>query len=231
MVGNLDKSEFKPDENYNDFYAGHKFEPMPEHLAINATHIPRVAWALDVAQDIEAGNVLDLCCLDGFAGLTIGRKQRIPVQGVDLSKPGIELAIQRAEKYGIAGVWDEASVEGFAGSPYAPFDLVLLFEAIEHFRDVDRVMEAIKNQLRPGGTLLVSTPDAEGEFGISNTEDICHLQVYSYRTKDLPTYPKTSAIVKPVISLPNYLAEQGFTVTETGVWNELVHCRAILERK
>lgn len=230
MVGNLDKSEFKPDENYNDFYAGHKFEPMPESLALNATHIPRVAWALDVAQDIEAHNVLDLCCLDGFASLTLAKKLGVSVIGVDLSEPGIALAQERASEHGLEATYLTSAIENIDESVVG-FDLVLLFEAIEHFKDVDKVMQVIKANLKPGGTLLVSTPDAEGVFGISNTEDICHLQVYSQRTKDLPTYPAGSPIVKPVISLPNYLTEQGFTVTETEVWNELVHCRAILERK
>jgi 2-polyprenyl-3-methyl-5-hydroxy-6-metoxy-1,4-benzoquinol methylase len=229
MIGNLDKSEFVPDENYNDFYAGHKFEPMPESLALNATHIPRVAWALDVAKEIDAENVLDLCCLDGFASLTLGKKLDLDGIGVDLSQPGIKLANQRAEANRIPIEYIQKPIEDLKGQ--GDFDLVLLFEAIEHFKDVDKVMEVIKAHLKPGGTLLVSTPDAEGVFGISNTEDICHLQVYSHRTKNLPTYKPSSPIVKPVISLPNYLTEQGFTVTETEVWNELVHCRAILERK
>jgi hypothetical protein len=106
--------------------------------------------------------------------------------------------------------------------------LVLLFEAIEHFTDPDAVMATIKANMNPGGTLLVSTPDAEGYFGIRNIEDICHLQVYSFRTQALPKYPVDSPVKKPVISLPRYLAKQGFIVESTNVWGALVHTRAVL---
>lgn len=223
MIGHLTKDQFDPDKNYDEFYAGHKFEPFPESLALCADEVlPRVAWAVDVAKEIEAKNVLDLCCLDGFASLTLASKLGIRAIGVDLSKPGIELANKRAQSYNLNALFFAEAIEDFAPTDTG-MDMVLLFEAIEHFIDVDRVMSIIKAQLKPGGTLLVSTPDAEGRYGIQNTEDICHLRIYSHRedVDDLKA-------AKPIISLPSYLREQGFEVLETEVFNELIHCRAIL---
>lgn len=225
MIGHLDKATFNPEENYNDFYAGHKFEPLSEEIALNADEIiPRVAWALDVAQEIGAQNVLDLCCLDGFASLTLAHKLGIGAMGIDLSLPGVELARERAEANNLSAHYIQSSIEDIQVGLIPQFDLVLLFEAIEHFTDVDKVMSVIKQHLKPGGTLLVSTPDAEGVFGIGN-DDACHLRIYSHRTAELP---KNTHDDKPIISLPGYLVSQGFNVTDTQVWNDLVHCRATL---
>lgn len=230
MLGHLNKSEFVPTENYDEFYQGHRFEPMPEPQCYTADLvIPRVGWALDIAHAINAQHVLDLACLDGFALLSLAnRLPHLLGTGVDLSNPGIKLAQQRADAQHFKLRFIEGRVEDFRDE--VGYDLVLLFEAIEHFTDLEAVMTAIKANLNPDGTLLVSTPDAEGYYGIRNVEDTCHLQVFSYRkTADLPTYPEGSPVTKPVISLPDFLTEHGFRVESTDVWSDLIHCRAVLD--
>lgn len=229
MLGHMNKSEFKPTENYQEFYQGHRFEPMPDPACYTADLvIPRVGWALEVANAISAQHVLDLCCLDGFALLSMAnRLPHLAGTGVDLSADGIRLAQDRADMKKLNLRFIEGDVEDFKDE--VGYDLVLLFEAIEHFTDVDKVIANIKRNMNPGATLLVSTPDAEGYYGIRNTEDTCHLQVYSYRTADLPSYPERSPIKKPVISLPRYLANQGFEIVSTDVWSELVHVQAVLK--
>jgi 2-polyprenyl-3-methyl-5-hydroxy-6-metoxy-1,4-benzoquinol methylase len=221
MVGHLDKSAFDPDKNYDSFYAGHSFEPFPEEYALTADLlVPRVAWALDIAREIEAKRILDLCCLDGFASLTIASQLGIPVVGVDLSEDGIEMANRRAKD--LPATYLHGSVEHFTSDQR--FDLILLFEAIEHFTDVDKVIGVIKQHLSPNGTLLVSTPDAEGVFGIGN-DDPCHLRIYSHR--DSSELDKLTGS-KPIVSLPDYLREQGFSIVSNEVFNGLIHTRAVL---
>lgn len=226
MIGSLPKEAFQPERNYNDFYANHAFEPLPEPLCYEAdTVMPRVGWAVAVAEEIKAKRVLDLCCLDGFASLTIATQLGIECHGVDLSEPGVELANERAEKNRLLAVFAAEAIEDMQETE-TKYDLVLLFEAIEHFKDVDKVMEVIKQQLAPGGTLLVSTPDAEGFYGIGN-DDACHLQIYTHR--ESPPYPfDPTWNHKPILSLPNYLRANGFKVVANDVWNELIHIRAVL---
>lgn len=227
MAGSMTKDEFVPDKNYDQFYGDHIFEPFPDELAMRADEVlPRVGWALDIAQEIGARKVLDLCCLDGFASLTLAAKLGMEAHGVDLSRDGIDIANKRAGENNLNASYSCQAIEHLGnGNNY---DLVLLFEAIEHFLDVDRVMEVIKGNLRPNGTLLVSTPDAEGVFGIGN-DDAAHLQIYSHRREDLPTNTHPATKNKPIISLPEYLSSQGFNVTETEVYNDLIHCRAVLK--
>lgn len=226
MIGHLDKETFDPDKNYDQFYAGHKFSPLDEDLAVAADlMLPRVAWALDIAEEIGARNVLDLCCLDGFASLTITNRLGIPVVGVDLSEPGIKLANERAKRHNFQARYMQLAIEDLKSHK---FDLVLLLEAIEHFKDVDKVMAVIKQHLNPGGTLLISTPDADGMYGIGN-DDPCHLRIYSHKPGKYYLDPNFQGLgTKPLISLPDYLAEQGFQVVTTDVFNDLIHCRAVL---
>lgn len=228
MLGHLEKSSFDPQKNYNEFYAGHKFQPIPEPQCYLADMvIPRVGWAVDVAGEIRAGHVLDLCCLDGFALLSMATRLDVAGTGVDLSADGIRLAQDRAMAKKLNLRFIEGRVEDFQDE--VGYDLVLLFEAIEHFTNVEAVIDTIKRNMNPGATLLVSTPDAEGYYGIRNVEDTCHLQVYSHKpAADLPHYPADSPVKKPIISLPDYLVAQGFTIISNDVWDQLIHVRAVL---
>ena len=100
--------------------------------------------------------------------------------------------------------------------------MIVLFEAIEHVLDVDRIMAVVKERLRPYGTLLVSTPDAEGRYGMANS-DPEHLRVYSHRGEnELPANLRDG---RPVISLPDYLREQGFQVVSVELQDELLQER------
>jgi 2-polyprenyl-3-methyl-5-hydroxy-6-metoxy-1,4-benzoquinol methylase len=221
MLGSMDKSLFAADENYDQFYSQHQFEPFPDDLAVSAhLVVPRVGWAMDVAEDIDARNVLDLCCLDGFASLTLANHLGLEAWGVDLSQDGIDLANQRADKWQLPAHYVPGAIE--SAIPHRKFDLVLLFEAIEHFTDVDKVMAEIKGHLKPGGTVLITTPDAEGVFGIGN-DDACHLRIYTYR-ESVGELKST----KPLVSLPAYIEAQGFEVVDCGVFNHLIQLRAVL---
>ena len=67
-----EQKDFKID-NYEEFYQDHHFANMTDDMALNSHRgIPRVAWAVDVAKEINAKKVLDLGCLEGFTLLTIG---------------------------------------------------------------------------------------------------------------------------------------------------------------
>lgn len=222
MLGQLSKDYFDPETNYQEFYAGHAFNPLDEKTALNADEVlPRAGWALDVVRELGAKTVADYCCLDGFIGLTIANKTGAVVYGYDLSKPGIALANERAKKFNLLATFYETAVEDIQTNNKV--DVVTLMEAIEHFKDPDKVMSVIKAHLKPGGTLLVSTPDAEGYFGIRNTEDTCHLRIYSHRT-DITGLEAA----KPIVSLPSYLESHGFNIVENEVYNDLIHIRATI---
>jgi SAM-dependent methyltransferase len=99
--------------------------------------------------------ILDIGCGDGAATSLIatGRRQH-HVIGVDWSTRAIEQA--RAHGFDLisAGV-DPPGLPIATGT----IDLVVMSELIEHLVDTDAALAEARRVLRPGGTLLLSTPN------------------------------------------------------------------------
>lgn len=93
MVGDPSKHDTKFDmENYEEFYEHHNFEPIPEKLCTTVNEvIPRLGWAFDKIEELEAKTLLDLGCLDGSFALTVGHQLGLTVTGVDLTQDGLIL--------------------------------------------------------------------------------------------------------------------------------------------
>ena len=99
--------------------------------------------------------IVDVGCGDGAA--TALAAQGSPAHrmlGLDWSAA----ALRRAQARGLALV--RAEVEP-SGLPIASgcADVVVMSELIEHLVDPDSVLEEVRRVLRPGGTLLLSTPN------------------------------------------------------------------------
>ena len=97
--------------------------------------------------------IVDVGCGDGAAtGLV--RRLGHPVVGVDWSM----MALRHARRH------DLLLVRGGLDAPGLPFadasvDLVIFSEVIEHIVDTDSAVDELHRVLRPGGRLLVSTPN------------------------------------------------------------------------
>jgi len=79
--------------------------------------------------------------------------------GVDVDEDGVRLA----RKLGFeAHVGDCQSVESIGALDLAPADVVIAGELIEHLDCPGAFLEAVKPLLLPGGTLVLTTPNASG---------------------------------------------------------------------
>jgi 2-polyprenyl-3-methyl-5-hydroxy-6-metoxy-1,4-benzoquinol methylase len=224
-------------DNYEDFYSDHFFQPLTDDDSVNAHRvIPRVGWGLDIAKEIGAKHILDLGCLDGSNLLTLLNNLPTGAQGtgVDLSKDGVEIAVKRASLHGLPAEFIQGSIEEYlANTKDGTFDLVCLYEVIEHVIDPDAVVAEIKRVLKPGGTILVSTPDFEAPtYGKTDTRNKCHIRLYTTADAD---YESTftginegidlgKQVTRTATSMPKQLKD--WNVVSMDVFSELIHARA-----
>lgn len=97
--------------------------------------------------------ILEIGC--GFGYLTYAlSKAGFSVTGLDISQTAIEQATAR---YGSLFICDD--VENFALTHKEEFDVVIFTEVIEHIENVKNFMQAAKNLLKPGGDLVLTTPN------------------------------------------------------------------------
>jgi len=119
---------------------------------VSIEHLHRYALALHLA---ERKTVLDLACGEGYGSALLATKAAT-VTGVDIDATTISAA---SAKYRLQNLKFITASADTTQLPSSSFDLVTSFETIEHVDDPVRVLAENKRLLRPGGLLMMSTPD------------------------------------------------------------------------
>ena len=128
-----------------------RFVPGHGGPGIHLEHVHRYR----VAAAVVEGRVLDLGCGSGYGSRLLSESCPFVV-GVDRSPEAIHFA---RTQYGGPGIrHSRADVRDL---PFADrtFDSVVCFELIEHVEEHRRVLSEARRMLRPGGILLISTPN------------------------------------------------------------------------
>ncbi len=143
-------------------------QPTPEELEAHYS-APRYHAEVDAAErrryfatrlrQIEElvprrGRVLDVGCAQGFF-LEVACAEGWDAAGLDLDRKAVEAAQAR----GLDVRHGELTPATFAPES---FDVVTLFDLIEHVREPRELLAAARGVLRPGGLLVVATPDISG---------------------------------------------------------------------
>ncbi len=144
---------------------GERFLPeMQGTIALE--HLHRYA----MAKDFAAGKVvLDIACGEGYGSAVLaGTAAR--VYGVDIAPDAIAHA---------KGTYHRPNLEFLVGRcadiplPAGAVDLVVSFETIEHHTEHEAMFAEIKRVLRPGGMMIMSSPDK-----LEYTERAKHANAY-----------------------------------------------------
>lgn len=137
------------------FYEEHLPSRFGDHRALVELGVLR-----EVLGAVAVRRVLDLGCGDGqLTALAAAVARHATVIGADLSFTALSAASDR----GVIGV--HSSIDG-ANLPFpdGSVDVVMMNEVVEHLVEVDEAVAEARRVLRPGGRLLLTTPNLAAWF-------------------------------------------------------------------
>src|SRR3972149_6603977 len=119
---------------------------------IETEHLHRYAIARELCSGLD---VLDIACGEGYGARLLAERAR-SVVGVDSAPDAIAHAVAR---YPRPNLQFRQGTCAAIPSAEASFDLIVSFETIEHHNQHEEMMSEFRRVLRPGGVLLISSPD------------------------------------------------------------------------
>lgn len=149
-------------------FTGERFTPeCVRDIAYEHWH--RYAWAMELTR---AQVVLDVACGEGYGSHLLATTAQ-SVVGVDLDQASIEHATSRYVSPNLHFIQADARRLPIES---ASIDVVVSFETIEHMADHDDLLVEFKRVLRPGGVLILSSPDKAAYSDQSGYENPFHVK-------------------------------------------------------
>ena len=133
-------------------FTGERYIPSVDGQ-IKYEHLHRYAVCFDF---IVGKSVLDIASGEGYGSALLAKLAK-SVVGVDISVDTVEYASQAYQTY--------ENLKFMVGScesiplPEKSIDVVVSFETIEHHDQHERMVREIKRVLKPGGMLIISSPN------------------------------------------------------------------------
>ena len=133
-----------------------RFDPEDSaQTLMDSEHRGRYSWA---AQLVADRSTLDAGCGTGYGLEILARGSAAELTGIDIDPGAVGAARRRGEREGAAVAEGDLQALEF---PDDRFDLAVCFETIEHLESPERGIAELRRVVRPGGTLVVSSPNPE----------------------------------------------------------------------
>ncbi len=183
-------SSYGGDPDYAAYFGDAPVAPDGDQFWWDDAHRPMYDAFCARFLEGRSGRLLDVGAGLGFF---VRRAQRVPgweAHGCEMSAPAVAFA---REKLGLATM-RAGRLEAADFAP-ASFDVITLWDVIEHLVDPGPMLGAIRALLRPGGFLFLHTPNADVQLvkawlksargmrpGVHYLEAKDHLHLYSMKT-------------------------------------------------
>jgi len=135
-----------------------------------AEHIARYLFA---SQFVEGKRVLDIASGTGYGSNLLKRAGATDVVGVDYAREAVAYASERHASHEPSFLVGDAENVPLRSRS---FDVVVSFETVEHVHDYHNMLREMKRLLRPGGLLVISTPNK----GIYQDDNPFHLKEFTF---------------------------------------------------
>lgn len=137
-------------------------------------HLHRYAIA---AEYVKGKVVLDIACGEGY-GSNLLSKSASAVTGIDIDVNTINKASKKYSSNNLKFI--QGRVEAIP-APDNSFDVVVSFETLEHSFDHEKIFSEMKRVLKPGGLLIISTPEKKYYTDLPGSHNSFHLkEVYEH---------------------------------------------------
>jgi SAM-dependent methyltransferase len=120
----------------------------------------------------NAQHIAEIGCGHGLLQLQIEQAYGLEVVGFDLNEFALKQNLSRSSAVCCYDIYQKDS--GLQGR----FDLIFLFDVLEHISDEDSFLAALKFHLAPGGKLILNVPAGEWAFS-SYDEAAGHVRRYA----------------------------------------------------
>lgn len=123
-------------------------------------HIARYHFAIHYAK----GRVLDFACGTGFGSnivATAAKKEITELIAIDVDEDTVKYAKSKYY-HPLVKFQQENATDPKLPEKLGQFDLIMSFETIEHIAEEEVFLSNIYKMLKPGGTLVISTPFGQG---------------------------------------------------------------------
>ena len=128
--------------------------------------LSRINWARQFVHNRGVDSLLDVGTKDGYFPLLMKAEGLFGrCKGIDPSEDAIEYAKEKAEQAGLEVEYEVAFFEDYKDENI--YEAVSCMEVIEHVVDIDSFINKL---ISMGIFVIVSTPDAEGRFGMKDSE-------------------------------------------------------------
>ena len=134
-------------------WTGERYVPWIGGEVIHYEHLHRYRFAKEF---VKGKKVLDLGCGEGYGSFMLSEDAGLLV-GVDIDPACVRHASSKYSGKNLRFI--EGSITSVPLDGRGLYDVIVCFEALEHIKAHDELMDEVKRLLKPDGVFIVSTPD------------------------------------------------------------------------